>query len=97
MNLAPTHLSSLSASRIYVRRSLFNAEFASSKTKHSMRSIEISPMLKEALRRHKQTTPKNELNLIFPNEKGGIFKSEYLTKTLFQATLLKAGLKPVCF
>ncbi len=54
-------------------------------------------MLKEALRRHKQTTPKNELNLIFPNEKGGIFKSEYLTKTLFQATLLKAGLKPVCF
>jgi hypothetical protein len=57
------------------RADCFNA-IAQPKSEAGERSVPLLPMVVAALRTHRLACPKGKLDLVFPNDKGGVRNSE---------------------
>ena len=94
---------------IFVRRSIYwltwkeNGEnktrwqFISPKSKRSVRSIVLSPRLKEALEIHRLTAPINPEDLVFCNGQGNPIDPDNMVKREFFTALSFAGLRKIRF
>lgn len=96
---------------IHVRRNLFwhvkseikdhkNQQlwrFLSPKTKRSIRSIVMSPSLREVLELHRMTCPVGRDDLIFCNKAGNPIDPPNFIKREFEPALMRAGLRKIRF
>ncbi len=62
------------------------------KSSAAYRSIPMPPMLVKALKVWKLACPKGELDLVFPNARGGVFGYHNLLRRVFFPVQIKAGL-----
>lgn len=83
--------------QINVRRSVWNGEFVTPKSKNSVRRIDISPYLAMEFKRHKLACPVSDLDLVFPNSKGTPLEPDSLVKRHFLPALRRAKIKRVRF
>ena len=56
--------------QIHINRTFNHGRFFLPKTKQSRRSIDLAPIVVKELRKWKLASPLNELDLVFPNDKG---------------------------
>ena len=56
--------------QIHINRTFNHGRFFSPKTKQSRRSIDLAPIVIKELRKWKLASPPNELDLVFPSDKG---------------------------
>lgn len=87
----------LDQGRILVRRQLCNVtrEFRDPKTKAGKRFVELPPVAVKELRAWKLRCPKGELNLCFPNAKGGAADHYNFGSRVFHPALRRAGLRRI--
>ena len=83
--------------QINIRRSIWNGEFVTPKSKRSFRRIDISPSLAMELKRHKLACPVSDLDLVFPNSKGTPLEPDSLVKRHFLPALRRAKVRRVRF
>jgi len=100
-------------SRIRVRRTLYchtkaelaehgkgqieKWQFSTPKSSKSIRTIVMSPRLKDALGLHRLTCPRSSLDLVFCTKEGGPIQAENMVKREFLPALARAGLRRVRF
>lgn len=84
-------------SQVNVKRTHNYGKFHEPKTQASIRSIDLSPMLIHELKKWKLACPPNELNLVFPNEKGRPIDYHNISKRYFWPALKRAGLQRIRF
>ena len=58
------------ASQIHIQRTFNNGRFFSTKTKASNRRVDLGPTMLTELKKWQLFSPKNEYDLVFPNEAG---------------------------
>jgi integrase len=75
---------------VYIRRTVFNGEFTKPKSRNSTRVLAIADILANKLLEHKIASPKNDLDLVFPNSEGGIMSGGHLSKWAFKHAVKKA-------
>lgn len=80
---------------IRVRRSLYQREFVSPKSKRSVRTIGMSPGLKDILLDHKLEAPAHEHDLVFTTEEGAMIDQSNLRRRVFHPALRRAGLRQI--
>ena len=83
--------------QIHVRRSYVLGKLEEPKSRHSVRAIVMCPTLRQVLRRHQLSCAKSELNLVFPNKKGGYLSGQNLLRRHFYPALRRAGLRSIRF
>jgi integrase len=83
--------------QINVRRSVWNGEFVTPKSKNSVRRIDISPHLAKELRTHKLACPVSDRDLVFPSLKGTPLEPDSLVKRHFLPALRRAKVRRVRF
>jgi integrase len=83
--------------QINVRRSVWNGEFVTPKTKNSVRKIDISPYLAMVLKKHKLGCPMSDIDLVFHNTKGNPLEPGSLVKRHFLPALRMAKVRQVRF
>lgn len=77
---------------IRIQRSTWNGQFVDPKTRNSIRTVFMTPRLREVLLDHREVGSKGNLNLVFSNEEGGIIGSSNLRQRIFEPALKRAGL-----
>ena len=87
----------LDRGRVLVRRQLCNVshELRAPKTKAGTRFVELPPMVIKELRTWRLRCPKGELDLMFPNSKGGAADHYNFGSRVFHPALRRAGLRRV--
>lgn len=85
------------SSTIFVRRSLWQGQLTTPKSKNSVRAIAMSPKLKEVLFAYQVEAPASSLDLVFCNEVGRPLDPSSLIKRQFLPALRRAGLRRVRF
>jgi integrase len=83
--------------QLFVRRTIWNGQFQTPKTKNAKRAIDLPDELIYELKVWKLRCPPNEHNLIFPSPEGSITQHDNMMKRVFIPTLQKAGLRQVSF
>jgi integrase len=83
--------------QIGIRRTFNKGRFFLPKTKTSRRKIDLAPTVVTALKKWKLACPKNELNLIFPNESGKPINYSNMMQRHFFPALEKASLPRIRF
>ena len=93
--------------RIHVRRNLQSRyklkklgiadPFGLPKTESSRRAVPIRPVLRELLERHKQTSPPNQLDLLFANAAGQPVDVRNLVTRVYKPAAQRAGLREIRF
>ena len=83
--------------QIYVRRTLWNGEFHTPKSRHSIRKVDIPDILVEELRLWELRCPPNKYNLVFPSPKGEPSEHQNVVNRYFKPALKRAGLRVVSF
>jgi len=78
--------------RILVRETWENRTWVSPKTESSIRDIDMSPIVEEALQRQKVVTGNGPI--VFPNRRGKPLDHDYLGRSVWYPTLKKVGLAP---
>ena len=72
-------------------------QFSSPKSSRSIRSIEMSPCLREALEFHRLQCPASPYNLVFCAKEGKPILAENMVKREFLPALTRAGLRRIRF
>jgi integrase len=85
------------SNQISVRRSIFRGKFINPKSKHSIRRIVISPILRQELEQYRLLCRKSDRELIFTNENGLPLDPDNLIKRGFYPALDRAGLRRIRF
>jgi integrase len=83
--------------QIKIRRTFNSGKWYRPKTKSSKREIDSGPKMIAALKRWKLACPKNDLNLVFPDQLGRPIEPTHLTRYHFYAALKAAGLTKIRF
>ncbi|MDO8282532.1 MAG: tyrosine-type recombinase/integrase [Thermodesulfovibrionia bacterium] len=83
--------------QIYVRRSLWNKQFQTTKTKTSTRKIDMTDGLIRELKKWKLASPVSEHDVVFPSAAGGLTQHDNVVSRHFNQALRKAGLRQVSF
>ena len=83
--------------QLFVRRTVWNGEFQTPKTKNAKRTIDLPDELVHGLKVWKLRCPPNEKSLMFPSPEGSITQHDNMMKRVFIPTLKKAGLRQVSF
>ncbi|MFC2076506.1 tyrosine-type recombinase/integrase [candidate division KSB1 bacterium] len=84
-------------SQIHVKRSIWNNEFVTPKSKYSIRRIDMSPELVSALREHQLRCPKGDLDLIFCNSEGKPLDPANLVHRHFLPALRRSKIRKMRF
>ncbi len=84
-------------SEIVVRRSLYKNGFVTTKSKRSNRRIQMSPVLADALKRHRAFALQSEQELVFCNRDGQPLDPDNMVKREFHPALDRAGLRRIRF
>ena len=84
-------------SQIHIQRTYNHYSWYDTKTATSNRRIDLGPLMMTALKKWKLGCPKNELDLIFPNEGGNPIDHDNMCRRYFKPALKKAGLKNLRF
>jgi len=83
--------------QIHVQRTYTKGRFFATKTKSSNRKIDLGPAVISELKKWKLACPKNDLNLIFPNEAGKPMNYSNMMNRHFIPTLKAAHLPTIRF
>ncbi len=83
--------------QIHVRRSLWNRQIVSPKTKSSVRRVDMTPTLAQELRRHKFSCSVEDSGFVFCNSEGKSLDPASLVRRQFLPALERAGVKRVRF
>jgi len=83
--------------QIHVRRSLWNGQIVSPKTKASIRRVDMTPTLAQELRQHKFLFSFEGSDSVFCNAKGKPLNPDSLVRRQFLPALERAGVKRVRF
>jgi len=83
--------------QIHIRRTFNHERFFTPKTKGSIRSIDLAPMMVLELRKWKLVSGGNNDKLVFPSEVGSPIKPQNLTRRYFNPALKAAGLPVIRF
>jgi integrase len=79
-------------SQIHIQRTFTKGQFFPTKTRDSKRKIDLSPAVMLELKKWKLACPKNDLDLIFPNEAGEPMNYSNMVQRHFLPALEKAGI-----
>ena len=83
--------------QLFIRRTVWNGQFQTPKTKNAKRSIDLPDELVHELKVWKLRCPPNPNNLMFPSPEGSITQHDNMMKRVFIPALQKAGLRQVSF
>lgn len=83
--------------QIHIRRTFNHERFFSPKTKGSIRSIDLAPVMVLELKKWKLASAGNNNALVFPSEVGSPIKPQNLTRRYFNPALEAAGLPVIRF
>jgi integrase len=83
--------------QLYIRRTVWNGQFQTPKTKNAKRAIDLPDELVHELRIWRPRCPPNEHNLMFPSPERSITQHDNMMKRIFIPALQKAGLRQVSF
>ena len=83
--------------QINIQRTYTKGRFFSPKTKTSNRKIDIGPAVTTELKKWKLACPKNEIDLIFPNEAGQPINYSNMVRRYFKPTLTAANVPRIRF
>jgi len=83
--------------QIHIRRTFNHERFFTPKTKGSIRSIDLAPMMVLELRKWKLVSGGNNDKLVFPSEVGSPIGPQNLTRRYFKPALKVAGLPEIRF
>lgn len=84
-------------SQIQIQRTFNSGAWYKPKSKTSNRKIDLGPAMMAELRKWRLACPKNELELVFPNDAGGPLDHGNMLRRHFYPALLKAGLPKTRF
>ncbi|MFH0812068.1 MAG: site-specific integrase [Pseudomonadota bacterium] len=83
--------------QVQVRRTFNHGRPYEPKSTKSVRSIDLGPTVINELKKWKLACPKNELDLVFPNENGKPIDCNNMVKYHFHPALRRAGLRRIRF
>jgi len=83
--------------QIHVRRSLWEGQLVSPKTKASARRVDMTPTLSQELRQHKFSCSLKDSDFLFCNADGKSLSPDSLVRRQFLPALERAGVKRVRF
>jgi len=83
--------------QIHIQRTFNNGMWFKPKSKTSIRKIDIGPAMLTQLKRWKLVCPKNELDLVFPNQSGNPLDHGYMLRHYFWPALKAAKLPKIRF
>ncbi len=83
--------------QLFVRRTVWNGQFQTPKTKNARRAVDLTNELVHELKVWKLRCPPNENNLMFPSPEGSITQHDNMMKRVFIPALKRAGLRQVSF
>ena len=83
--------------QIHVKRSLWNGQVVSPKTKSSVRRVDMTPTLAQELRRHKFSHSIEDSGFVFCNAEGKPLSPDSIVRRQFLPALERAGVKRVRF
>lgn len=79
--------------QIHIRRTYNKKRFFDPKTAGSVRSIDLGPSVMADLKKWKVACPPNDLDLVFPTEKGNPINYSNMVQRYYQPALTKAKIK----
>jgi len=82
---------------VHVRRSVWRGKFGKPKSKRSKRTIPLGQRVLETLRAHRLKVPPNDLDLVFPSQKGTPLDPANMRRREFLPALERAGLPRITF
>jgi integrase len=77
--------------QIHIQRTFNNARLFPPKTHSSKRKIDLGPKVMKGLKKWRLACPKNDLDLVFPNEAGNHINNKNMLRRYFRPTLKSAG------
>ncbi len=83
--------------QVHVQRTTKGGEFYTPKTPTSIRRVDLGPSLVKSLKAWKLACPANDLDLMFPNEKGGPLEHHNLMNRHFRPAMKAARLPGLRF
>lgn len=84
-------------SQIQVNGTFNHGRFYKPKSKTSRRRVDLAPVLVQKLKEWKLACPKNDLDLVFPNNAGGPLSNTNVVRRHFHPALKRAGVRRVRF
>jgi integrase len=84
-------------SQIHIQRTFNNGRLFTPKTKTSKRKIDLGPSIMKELKRWRLACPKNDLDLVFPNDVGNHINNKNMLRRHFRPALQAAGCPPFRF
>jgi integrase len=83
--------------QIHIQRTFNNGRLFSPKTKTSKRKIDLGPTIMKELKRWRLACPKNDLDLVFPNEAGSHINNKNMLRRHFRPALQAADCPSIRF
>ncbi|MBF0467719.1 MAG: site-specific integrase [Desulfamplus sp.] len=84
-------------SQIFIQRTFNNGKFYITKTKGSLRKVDIGPSTMKTLREWQIACPPGELNLVFPTNSGNPMNHNNMVNRYFTPGLVAAGIEKIKF
>jgi integrase len=84
-------------SQIHIQRTFNNGRLFAPKTHSSKRKIDLGPTVIKKLKKWRLACPKNNLDLIFPNEAGNHMNNKNMLRRHYRPALKAAGFPPLRF
>jgi integrase len=84
-------------SQIHIQRTFNNGRLFTPKTHSSKRKIDLGPTVIKKLKKWRLACPKNNLDLIFPNEAGNHINNKNMLRRHYRPALKAAGFPPLRF
>ena len=83
--------------QLAIQRTFNNGRLFTPKTHTSKRKIDLGPMIMKQLKRWRLACPKNDLDLVFPNEAGNHINNKNMLRRHFRPALQAAGCPSIRF
>lgn len=84
-------------SQLHIQRTFNNGRLFTPKTQTSKRKIDLGPTVLMELKKWRLACPKNDLDLVFPNEAGNYMNNKNMLRRYFRPVLKDAGCPAVRF
>jgi integrase len=83
--------------QVTIQRTFNNGRLFTPKTQTSKRKIDLGPAVMKALKKWRLACPKNDLDLVFPNEAGNHINNKNMLRRYFRPALQAAGCPSIRF
>jgi integrase len=83
--------------QLAIQRTFNNGRLFTPKTQTSKRKIDLGPVIMKELKRWRLACPKNDLDLVFPNEAGNHINNKNMLRRHFRPALQAAGCPSIRF